>query len=66
MLVRSKELNRNDDKIEIVTKRYEIFEKETLEIINKLSGDVPLISVNGNEKIHKIHNKLANRLKFLL
>jgi adenylate kinase family enzyme len=64
---RSKKESRTDDNIEILKKRFLIFEKDTLPIINKLSAKTNIVKINSNdERPEVIQHRLLNAIKYLI
>ena len=64
--IRAKEQNREDDlNMETVNKRLDLFEQETLPVIQKLNSLNKLITVNANQSIEEVFAELAEKLGFL-
>ena len=64
--IRAKEQNREDDlNMETVNKRLDLFEQETLPVIQKLNSLNKLITVNANQSIEEVFAELVEKLGFL-
>lgn len=64
--IRAKEQNREDDlNMETVNKRLDLFEQETLPVIQKLNRLNKLITVNANQSIEEVFAELVGKLGFL-
>lgn len=61
---RLEERGRNDDKPEAIHKRFEVFEHDTMPIINYFTSiHVPLVHVDGSGTIEQVHERIEKVIK---
>ena len=59
-------MNRIDDSEEVFKKRMSSYENETLPTIERLRNDGPIININGDNEVDKIHMKISSAVRYVL
>ncbi len=65
LLKRSETSGRSDDNIEVIRKRFKVFQQETMEVIKLYSTQGRLVTVNSEGTIESIFGELSKHFEKL-